>query len=83
MLQSFERDISPNNIGISERDGKPANGVKQKFLKGYAKFFNILIAERTDNQIAESFDADLKQGIANKLAELKDRNVQALQECVA
>ena len=83
MLQSFERDITPDNIGISDRDGKTSNGVKQKFLKGYAKFFNILIAERTGNQIAESFDADLKQGIANKLAELKDRNMQALQECVA
>jgi hypothetical protein len=83
MLQSFERDITPDNIGVSDRDGNPANGVKQKFLKGYAKFFNILIAERTGNQIAESFDADLKQGIAKKLAELKDPNIKVLQECVA
>ena len=82
MLQSFERAITPENIGKSDRDGKPANGVKQKFLKGYAKFFNILIAERTGNQIAESFDTDLKQGIANRLAELKERNVKLAQECV-
>ncbi|EWH08904.1 hypothetical protein DS2_15289 [Catenovulum agarivorans DS-2] len=83
MLQNFERDITPDNIGISDRDGKPANGVKQKFLKGYAEFFNILIAERTGNQIAQSFDAELKQGIKSKLAEIKEKNVQALRECFA
>ena len=83
MLQSFERDISPDNIGISDRDSKAATGVKQTFLSGYAKFFNILIAERTGKQLAQSFDLDLKQGIENTLAEIKDRNMQALQECVA
>ncbi|WP_080951921.1 DUF262 domain-containing protein [Aliivibrio fischeri] len=82
MLQSFERDISPDNIGISDRDGKVANGVKQKFLKGYANFFNIHIADHAGKQLAQSFDADLKQGIESKLAELKECNVQAFQECV-
>lgn len=62
-LQNYHYEISADNIGSDS-----ANGVKNKFLKGFAEHFTIDINEKTGDQIAKIFDSQLKAAITNKLA---------------
>lgn len=74
-LDRYKYEIKPENIGT---DATTSNGVKNKFIKGFAQYFLIKIDNYTGVELAKEFDALLVNAINNRVISCSTKNKDVL-----
>jgi hypothetical protein len=73
-LKQYSYEIKPENIGSDAN----TNGVKNKFLKGFAQYFSIDICDLTGAKLVEEFDPLLQKTISNAVTSSDVKNKEVL-----